>query len=704
MRSEPEVVSHIARRIHVHPEGWEPTWKPPTPRRTSRIVFATDVVPGARGDLGLGAYVIAHADSPAAIMRGGFVIPDAGLDPDELEEVEAVGWRVLTRDKFVRGPLRYELWKGEAVLAAFDLDRVLGLVARRWTQTRDGRGLSLALTTAKKRKGGHSRRKVTAPDKNIPGVSIRAYDGRRQRVGFGSNADKTSHPASLVDLVQLRYAQSGRYPRDLSDLRTALGVPAPQGGSTPAALAGRVRTIAECYARLFARHRSLVGDFGGPGRPTSPGWYGRRWPEMMGLVPPLSRWWDDLDPRILGAIEAYHGPEAVIFERALSVPGCHLFDVLSEFVVGAINIGIWDWLVAERMGIVPLDPDEIRERIDALGRDALTNPAARREFGGVFLRFIPKEDVVPHRVPRPDGSFHMKVAPLSCPEPSLWHAFDAIRSRFEKGAAPERIVGAWALRPVGRIRGLRPLDLPWGTFDPDADDGDFFRWQLKRRIGLQTGDVDPGKAWSAGEAERTLKACVVALIGSFAQVNSDPSPNAVRTVLVSGDGSAEVRRTRRPHRRETPGAWYFPPAGAAILAEGRFTGYAARSAVSTHSGQALYGATDSVIAADLTPQAALAVQGELERLNPTDLGGPRIVASPDGLRQYPGERDGALLLRMTEHNFGGPQVDERGETYLPRVPLTFTGWHSMRYVLTDPDGMPIHWSEHGLGELIEVLP
>ena len=63
----------------------------------------------------------------------------------------------------------------------------------------------------------------------------------------------------------------------------------------------------------------------------------------------------------------------------------------------------------------------------------------------------------------------------------------------------------------------------------------------------------------------------------------------------------------------------------------------------------------------------------------------------------------AAVLRITSENFGEQRTDERGEAYLPRVPLTFTGWHSMRYVLTDPEGLPVRWSEHGLGELVEVV-
>src|SRR5205823_2231303 len=164
------------------------------------------------------------------------------------------------------------------------------------------------------------------------------------------------------------------------DLCSGLGVAPPPNGDEPGSLAARTTAIIACYARLAERHRSLVGPYGAPDRPASPGWYGRRWPELIGLVPPLTRWWEAIDPRILGALEAYHGAEVVLFHRGQPIADCYLFDQLMQFVVGAANIGVWGWLCAERLEIVDLDPGHVRERIDALGRDALTDPAVRRAF------------------------------------------------------------------------------------------------------------------------------------------------------------------------------------------------------------------------------------------------------------------------------------------------------------------------------------
>ncbi len=415
-----------------------------------------------------------------------------------------------------------------------------------------------------------------------------------------------------------------------------------------------------------------------------------------------------MDARLLGAMEAYHGPEVVLFDRARSIADVHYFDVLSEFLLGAANIGVWRWLTAQELVVVDLDPAEVRERIAALGPDALRDPGLRREFGPLFLRIVPEEDELPHRVPQPDGSYRTKVASLTCPEPSLWHAFDAIRSRFAVGRAPERVTDAWSVVPVGRMGGLRSITLPWGTFEPNEPGADFFRWLVERRVLLQSGEIDPGPGWTPDSAAAALKACGVALVGSFAQVISEQSAERRRVVLIGGGGTTEVRwspRSRRdgPWRIESPGHWYFPVAASAILAEGRLTGYAAREAVRDEGGRPLYAATDSVIAEGLTPESALAVQRAFERLNPTDLHGPHIEAASDGLRLYPDRRTGPLVLRITDENFGEPRTDERGRTYRPRVPLTFTGWHSMRYLLTDSDGRPVHWSEHGLGELIEVL-
>ncbi len=291
----PEVVEHIAERIHSHPQGYEPTWKPPKARRVSRIVTAIDAVPDARGGLGLAAFATIHADAPTVLMRSGFLLPPSDLKVAGLDEVEGVAtqlaWGVYPHRSFVRGPLTWLVWKGESTLAAYDLDRALGLLQMRQTTTRDGRGLSLAFATTTKRKGGRSRRRGMAADRNLPGVTLRAYDGRRQRARFTSNGDGVWHPARLVDVVQLFHAQTGKYPKEVADLCSRLHLPAPTGGEGPEALAARAVAIARCYAALFHRHRSLVGPYGGPDDATSPGWYGRRWLEGMGLVPPLTRWW-----------------------------------------------------------------------------------------------------------------------------------------------------------------------------------------------------------------------------------------------------------------------------------------------------------------------------------------------------------------------------------------------------------------------------
>src|SRR5262249_43087825 len=157
----------------------------------------------------------------------------------------------------------------------------------------------------------------------------------------------------------LQHAQSGRFPRNLGDLCSRLHVAPPADGDGPEALAERTAAIVRCYARLAERHRSLVGPYGAPDQPASPGWYGRRLPEISGLVPPLKRWWGQLDPRILGALEAYHGAEVVLFHRGEPVTDCYLFDQLMQFVVGAANIGVWGWLCAERLEVVTMDSRDV---------------------------------------------------------------------------------------------------------------------------------------------------------------------------------------------------------------------------------------------------------------------------------------------------------------------------------------------------------
>ncbi len=197
----------------------------------------------------------------------------------------------------------------------------------------------------------------------------------------------------------------------------------------------------------------------------------------------------------------------------------------------------------------------------------------------------------------------------------------------------------------------------------------------------------------------TLKAIAVALIGSFAQVIPKATrPRSVEVAITDGQGETRTLRTRRP---EVPGNWYCPPVAAGILAASRLQGFALRRLVEAEGGRPLYSATDSVVAADLTPEAACRIIEGFERFNPTELHGPRVVAGHDGLRVYPEHLDGPLALRIVPETLGKVRTDRQHGRHQLAVPVTFTGWHTMRYVLTDPDGYRLYFSEHGLGDLVD---
>lgn len=704
MPDEAEVVSHAAVRVHAVPSGSAPDWKPRMPRRTSRIAFALHAYPDERGGLGLAAFVQAHTDAPGEPLRAGFVLPPKASE-DQVEPVrkvaEDLGFEVRAFDDFVTHDLKRIAWGLSTVTAGYRLFETLGLLGVRVVETHKRGGLSVAFKKypRRHRKGGP--RRVSA-DAHVPSITIRAYSGRRGTGRWTSTSSSVFRGGPLVDLVTLSHAQSGKYPRSLFDLAAELRVPVPETGRTPEALASQVQAIARVYAKLQGRHRSLVGDNLMPSAPTTPGAYSRALVERTGLVPPMSRpGFLDRDPRILGTMEAYHAADVVAFHRGEPVPGCAYMDIAAQFVQVAIHQRAWRFLVASRIDVEDLDPAELQTEIDALDEDALTDPRTLRRFGWTFANLVPAGASLPHRIPGGNGSDTSRVAPFTCPEPVLFNALDLVRARFEDGRCPE-ISSAFRLVPRGKVKGLRPITLPGaGRFDPNERGADLFAFLFEGRARVRSGEAEVVSPWSRKDLAATLKAIGVSLIGSFAQVIAQPErPRSMEVALTDGMGQTRTIRTRRP---EQLGPWYCPPLAAAILAASRLEGFALRHLVDAEGGRPLYSATDSVIAADLSPEGAVRVLQRFERLNPTGQHGPRVIAGPDGLRVYPEVLDGPIALRVVPETLADEVlIDERGERYRLAVPLTFTGWARMRYVLTDPEGRPVYFSEHGLGDLVDA--
>jgi len=703
MVDQPEVVAHAAIRVHATPKGWAPDWKPTVARRTSRAIFAIHAYSDERADLGLADFALAHAAAPGVPLRAGFVLPPK-VRQDEVAHVRSVakrlGIEVRSHEEFVRYDLKKVAWGLSSVTVGYGLFETLGLLAVRIVEARRRGGLSIAFKTTRRRTGRARRLRVTS-DAWIQRVTIRARNGRAGTARWTLQADKVPKGGPLVDLVTLAHAQSGKFPRSLGDLAASLALAVPEDGRTPEALATQVLAICQTYAKLEARHRSLVGGDLSPSVVTTPGAYGRGIVERTGLIPPVSRpGFLDHDPRILGTMEAYHGPEVVLAHRGEPVGSCGFFDVASQFVQAAIHLGAWRFLAAKRIEVKDLDPVDLADEIDELSEDAITDPRTLRRFGMVFANVVPSEGTHPHRVPGGNGSYTTRVAPFTCPEPVLYNALDLVRARFADGKAPQ-IASAFRLVPQGKIKGLRPFTLPGaGTFDPNAPGADLFRFLFEGRVRVRSGQAGVPAPWSSKDLATTLKAIGVSFIGSLAQVVPQAEGSrSVEVEIIDGRGDT---RTVRTHRPETPGDWFCPPLAAAILAASRLEGFALRRLVETEGGLPLYSATDSVVGADLSPQAAVNVLHRFERLSPTGLHGPRVVAGSDGLRVYPQHLDGPLALRVVPETLSGETFeDKQGERYQLAVPLTFTGWLRMRYVLTDAEGRPVYFSEHGLGDLVD---
>jgi hypothetical protein len=408
----------------------------------------------------------------------------------------------------------------------------------------------------------------------IPGLNpVTGRDGRqllRPKVG---------------PIVGVLTAASALGATDLRDLVAACrqyGVEAPERTSDALDdLRAEARALAALYdaVRVEAQALRLPFDLG---RLASPGGVASILLSATGLPPLADRF--DLPERLRGAgAAAYHGGMFAARVVHRPVPAV-LADLSAAYARSAAALGVSAYLVARRL--VPTDvTGELRRLLASpnLAGRALDRATWRR-LGVTLVAVRPRGEHWPTK-----AGDDLDVRPLDLGGDRAWFSWpDVIGAALRSGRVPE-IVEAVHLRPVGRIRGLRPAPLPSGAQLDLGAGGDVFEELVTERARI-AGDpsLDP-----TTRARRLglVKSLANALVGDLARVDHVRAPRRTRDRAIAHDGRPVEARGRALER---PGPWHNFTTAGTVTAACRLLLGATIAEVERLGGSWLHAAADSL--------------------------------------------------------------------------------------------------------------
>jgi hypothetical protein len=338
---------------------------------------------------------------------------------------------------------------------------------------------------------------------------------------------------------------------------------------------------------------------------------------------------------------ALHGGENLI--GLLAPPDVPLPVTIVDFTGGYIaaeaSIGAWRFFVADRVRVLPVDPETTERFLMALvGRverwlEAPTErpPLSREEMerlAWTLVDVMPAADVLPHRRRNSGGTaWRQQVGPLTHTDAVPFVLFDAFRAALEDGAIP-KVVSGHRLVPVGTAKGVEPIELPSGTVVAAGEDLPLALATFRLRLATDDQLGPKAKERLGGWAKFAANSIVS---GLPIQVNRRKlSGKTAKLGVWAPDGT---HRTIKTDIVEEPGTWFFAPIGVAVPATQRFFSYLARALVERRGGAVLYQANDSLSIVS-TPNGGLCPCG----------GGPRHGIDPDSGE----ETDGYHALSFPE--------------------------------------------------------
>jgi hypothetical protein len=298
----------------------------------------------------------------------------------------------------------------------------------------------------------------------------------------------------------------------------------------------------------------------------SPASLGKAHLRKAGVLPILTRL-PGFSKQYLGyATTTFFGGRTSAHIRKVAVPVVYT-DFLSMYPTVNAVMGLWDYLIAQEIEVVPNCTAEIEEFLRTITLETLFNPKTWLRFPA-FVRLAPNGDVLPTRakysVESNDYQVGLNHLYADDCEEGLWFALpDVIASVLLTGRIP-KIIDAFRIVPRGQLPRLHTIKLR-GTVTIDPRSQDLFRVIIEERKRLAFN-----AALSVDERKRLDKALKVLAnatsYGIFAEMLREESEQKVGVTCYGLDATPFSCRVTNP---EEPGEYCFPPLATLITAGAR---------------------------------------------------------------------------------------------------------------------------------------
>ena len=297
-------------------------------------------------------------------------------------------------------------------------------------------------------------------------------------------ADETDEQAGpdrgyFVDVKTLAAALTSRS-HSLASLSELLKVPTPKeesdehgGALTPDYVRYGLRDVQttwECFDALARRFATFKLNDTGLYDLYSEASLGKAYLRTMGVKPWREVQWD-FPPELIGAMmSAYFGGRAEVHIRRQITPVVHC-DFLSMYPTVCTLMGLWRFVRAN--GVTQRDDTRSVTALLARPRDDLVERLRTKDSWkdlAALVQVLPKRDLFPVRAQYPGGdTLNIGLNYLSADEPQWFTLADVLASKILTGKAPE-VFAAIRFQPLGRQRGLKPIDVAGQTINPATDD------------------------------------------------------------------------------------------------------------------------------------------------------------------------------------------------------------------------------------------
>ena len=640
--------------------------------------------------------------------------------------------RLLSRREFLER-LYTAGFDTRALIVGFNLPFDLSRLAVRAAPSRDRRfagGFSLVLWDYEDKNGERKENKFR------PRIAIKHIDSKRALKGFtgardpdpvdlipegsetGDPKGAVKHRGHFLDLRTLAFVLTDRG-HTLASACTSFGVAEGKsaidrhGIFTPQYIDYNRQDVAATAAlacKLLEEYDRFDVDLQET-KAYSPASLGKAHLRKMG-IPPIMERQSAFPKRYLGYAEsAFFGGRTSAHIRKVAVPVVYT-DFLSMYPTVNALMGLWRYVVARQVAVVPGDVAETTEFLRTITPETLFDPATWPTLIG-FARVIPNGDILPTRgrYSVEANDFQVAInhvyATSDDPKDSLWYALpDLAASVLLTGRVPA-MVETFTIEPQGQLANLRPITLRGAVpIDPRRDD--FFRRVIEERKRLASNTE-----LSDDERKRLDKALKVLAnatsYGIFAEMIREETAEKIAVTCYGIDPKPFTCRVRNP---EHAGEYCFPPLASLITAAARLMLALLERCVTDLGGTYAMEDTDSM-AIVATQRGGLiecpggthpkrgkaairalswaqvhTITQRFERLNPYDLKGSVLKIEDDNFEPRTARQRQLWCVAISAKRYALFIRDRHGEPALLREGV---------------NNKEDRYSEHGLGHLLNPI-